>query len=170
MADTLPAGPFAGTDGAGVAAAGDGEAELPGRRAVAVPPELTIWPGKVRRDGPGAWGEDELCAHAAESAGDAESLNKGISADHDSNASPWCPGDGQPISAGVEGAGEVEFVEFAVMKQNLAAGPNEQGGVVEMITAALDDAGANVNAARPCGGAQAFAGFAAGNRAGEFSG
>lgn len=167
--DALAAGPGTGGEGADVAAAGDPEAEGAGDGAVVVAPELSVGFADlvmIGRDGPGTGGKDDVGAHQAEGAADDLAGGEGIGADHEAEGAVRGAGHGEAIAEVVAVVADLEFVEFAVVEEEVAGGADEEGGVVAGGTGLLDQAGADVNPVATGGFAQAGGGLALGNGAG----
>src|SRR5438093_12809050 len=97
----------------------------------------------VRGHGPGAGRENDVRAHQPERAAYNLAARKGIGANHHAEGSQGRVRDGETIALGVRLVPDLEFVELAVMKDDLAFRIDEHGRVVNRVARLFYQSGAH---------------------------
>src|SRR3989454_12075301 len=109
------------------------------------PPRSTLFPYTTLFRSPDARPQDNVPAHQPKRAADDLPAREGIGTDHHAEGSQRRMSHAQPVALRVELVADLQFIQLAVMKNDLALRINEHRGVENGFAGALDQSRADVN-------------------------
>ena len=121
----------------------------------------------VRRNGPRRRRENELRTHQAKSTREGKVRSKRVGANHQADASERCVCDGKAITKGIKVVSDGEFVDFAMVENDVAGGADQDGGVEDSVSGTFDDTRTDVGASLLRERSELPASLATGNFVGE---